>query len=130
MSHTVKIKTQFKDLSMFKKALKALGWDVKENTKIRTYHSDPNRDELYKYVAVNPKANGFDVGVKVKPDGEMELFADFYDGSIASTLGADLTKLRQQYATEVTIDELTFNGYVCNTSTDTKGNVIIEAEKA
>lgn len=128
MSHTVKIKTLFKDFSVFKKALSKFGWTIKEKSKIRTYPSDANRNDIYDYVAVNPKSTGYDIGIKIKPDGELELFCDYYDGSIQASLGNDLNQLRQEYSTQLAVDELTFNGYVVQTTTDSKGNVIIEAE--
>lgn len=130
MSHTVKIKTLFKDLNVFKKALEKFGWTVKENEKIRTYPSDSARNTVYKYVAVNPKQDGYDIGVGQKEDGELELFADFHDGSIAAGLGQDLQKLRQEYSKQLTIDEMTFNGYTVDESTDNNGNISLEFTKA
>lgn len=130
MSHTVKIKTTFKDASIFKKALEKFGWTIKENSKIRTYPSDSARDTVYKQIAVNPASSGYDIGITTKPDGEIELYADFYDGSIQKSLGQDLQRLRQEYSTQLTIDEMTFNGFTAEQSVGKNGEILLEFTKA
>jgi hypothetical protein len=113
MSHTVKINTQFKTehMNAFKRALESFGWSLKENAKIRTYQSDEARNTTYPTIMVNPQT-GYDIGLKTNEQtGEIELFGDFYDGSIARTLGSNVEKLKQEYSACVIEDKLAYEGY-------------------
>jgi hypothetical protein len=101
MSHTVNVATQFKNFEAFQDALKSLVWTIKHNAQIRTYHSDPERTKIYETVGVNP-VNGYDIGISLNKEGEISVHCDFYDGSIAKSLGQQLCKLKTQYVVEVT----------------------------
>jgi hypothetical protein len=98
MSHSVNIKTQFKNVSSLLAQFKAQGWNIVENSKCRTYFSDPRKEEVHKYVAVNPEATGYDIGVNVDNEGNATFVCDFYDRSIERQLGQNLKKIKQGYA--------------------------------
>jgi len=98
MSHSVKIATQFKDWNVLEKTFEALNWTIKSNQKCRTYPSDPSRDVVHQYIAVNPKANGYDVGIDVDLDGNAVFTCDFFDKSIGSQLGQNLKNVKQGYS--------------------------------
>lgn len=102
MSHSVAIATQFKSISALRKAFESLGWTLKENSKIRTYYSDPVRNKVYQTIAVNPR-QGYDVGIIETESGEIKLECDFYSpGLIAATLGNEFNELKKKYIMEVT----------------------------
>lgn len=98
MSHSVNIKTQFKNirnlLSQFEKA----GWAIENDTKCRTYPSDPRKEEIHKYVAKNPLAHGYDIGVDIDNEGNAYFVCDFFDSSIQKQLGEKLKNIKQGYA--------------------------------
>lgn len=105
MSHTVQIKTEFKNRTALEAALTKLGWKLKENTKLRTYPYDPDRDKVYALAAINPMSNGYDVGLKIAETGEIDLLCDFYGGSIAKSLGTDFAILKKEYVIKVVEQE-------------------------
>jgi hypothetical protein len=130
MSHTVKIQTQFKieHINPFKRALDHFGWKIEENAKARTYPGDSARDTVYPMVAKNP-INGYDLGIKFNEiSGEIELYGDFYDGSIAKSLGAQCDHLKQEYSCCVIEDSVAYNGYTATRHTSQEGIVDIIAE--
>lgn len=96
MSHTVQIKeTHFANFKLLNSAFHTLGWEIKEKCKARTYRSDPARDNIYDFVAVNPNGQ-FDLGI-MEEDGEYKIYGDFYDRSLAQQLGDQLGFLKTQY---------------------------------
>lgn len=98
MSHSVNIKTQFKNVASLLEQFKAQGWRIVTDSKCRTYYSDPRKDEVHKYVAQNPIATGYDIGVNVDNEGNATFVCDFYDTSIEQQLGQNLKKIKQGYA--------------------------------
>jgi hypothetical protein len=102
MSHAVNIKTQFKNISSLLNQFTKAGWKIEENTVCNTYHSDPRRQELHRYVAKNPVNGGFDVGIDVDNEGNAFFVCDFYDRSIEQQLGDKLKNIKQGYS----MDEL------------------------
>jgi predicted transcriptional regulator len=98
MSHSVNIKTQIKQVHTLLGVFDALGWNIKENEKCRTYYSDPSKDTVHRYVAVNPKEQGYDIGIDVNEQGEAYFTCDFFDRSIESQLGKNLQKVKQNYS--------------------------------
>lgn len=127
MSHTVKIEVKFKtsELPQLEKAFKKLGWKIQQNTKARTYQGTTNS---WNTVAVNPgtAAQDYDIGI-VPNKGEVELFTDFYGGSVERTLGSKIGKLKQEFAAAVIEDE--YPNATINRTVDNKGNLIIEVEQ-
>ena len=102
MSHSVPIKTEFKSKAAMQKAFEALGWSLKENSKIRSYSSDPARLKTFELVAVNPR-NGYDVGITIDENGAIDLTCDWYaPGKISETLGPEFIELKKKYCIEVT----------------------------
>jgi hypothetical protein len=97
MSHSVNIKTQFKNIRNLVEQFESLGWVVSHNTKCVTYPTDPRRDELHAYVAKNPRANGYDVGIDIDEEGNAYFVCDFFDSSIEQQLGKNLQKIKQGY---------------------------------
>lgn len=108
MSHTVSIKTLFKHKNALFTAFKKLGWEIKENTTCRTYPSDPARGTKYQFGAINPRTNGYDIGLTYnEAEGTYNLNCDFYDRSIGEQLGGtDVGKLKQQYIMAVAEEEM------------------------
>jgi hypothetical protein len=132
MSHTVKIATQFKveHLNAFKRSLEKFGWTIKEKSKARTYHNDPDRDKVYDYVAVNPgTGNVHDVGINVNNvTNELEIMCDFYGGSIEKTLGKELNNLKKEYSCTVIEDKLAYEGYTVQRQLNLDGSIDLIAE--
>ena len=130
MSHTVKIQTHFKteNLNSFRRALEHFGWKIVENAKIRTYSSDPARNTVYGMIAQNP-GSGYDMGLKMNEEtGELEVFCDYFDGSITKALGQNMQDLKQEYSCCVIEDKLAYDGYTAARHVDEKGVVDIYAE--
>ena len=129
MSHTVKIAAQFKTehLNSFKRALETFGWKLDENAKMRTYGG--NSSTSYSTVAVNPN-NGYDIGIQFnEKTGEMECMGDFYDGSIAKTLGNNLDKLKQEYSCCLAEDVMAYEGFTSTRSAvNEEGTVYLDLE--
>lgn len=126
MSHSVKIQTQFKDLSILKATFKKLGWEIKENSRMKSYHNNDGR--VYPLVAVNPNGYGYDIGL-IPNDNEIETVTDLYGGSVEASLGRGLCKLKQGYAQGVIESSLEPLGFMINTTTMPNGVIQIEAEK-
>lgn len=97
MSHSVNIQTQFKNIKTLLAQFKAQGWQIQENSKRRTYATDPRREEQSRYVAKNPQ-QGYDVGIDIAPSGDAYFVCDFFDRSIEAQLGSNLQKIKQGYA--------------------------------
>lgn len=103
MSHTVKIKTEFKNWDTLVKTFNQLKWTIQTKAKLlRTYPSDPAKGKLYDYIAVNPDTHGYDVGIEVDAEGNISLHCDFFGGSIARTLGNQMCTLKKEYVINVT----------------------------
>jgi hypothetical protein len=98
MSHSVNIKTQFRNINTLLTQFEKLGWRIATSQKCNTYPSDPRRDEIHQYVAVNPEKGGYDVGINLDAEGNACFVCDFYGGSIERTLGKQMTKVKQGYA--------------------------------
>jgi hypothetical protein len=98
MSHAVNITTQFKNITNLLSQFESLGWKIVQNSKCRTYHSDPRKEDVHQYVALNPKASGFDVGINVDQAGNAFFVCDFFDSSIEKQLGPKMQKIKQNYA--------------------------------
>jgi hypothetical protein len=98
MSHSVNIKTQFKNIKNLLAQFEQAGWAILNDTKCRTYPSDPRREEVHKYVAKNPKANGYDIGIDLDSEGNAYFVCDFFDRSIQDQLGENLKNIKQGYA--------------------------------
>lgn len=101
MSHTVAIKTQLNNQNILEKTLNQLGWTIKQNCKIRTYPSDPQRDFVYPQIAYNPN-RGYDVGITTDAEGNVSLHYDSFDGSVERTLGQQFAKLKTDYVINMT----------------------------
>jgi hypothetical protein len=98
MSHSVNIKTQFKDTKLLEAAFESRGWKIVTNQVCRTYPSDPSRGKVHQFVAVNPQANGYDVGIDVGEDGNAFFTCDFFDSSIERQLGKQIKDIKQGYS--------------------------------
>ena len=132
MSHSVKIQTKFKNenFAAFRRALEHFGWKINENAKGRTYNGDPAQNTVYPFVAVNPKtgSNQYDLGVKIEGD-EIAIYGDFYGGSIQAELGANLEKLKDEYAFRVIEEKMVNEGYSVERTVNQDGTVDVYAEK-
>ena len=125
MSHAVEITTTFFNWEALKRALGKLNWQIKENSKIRTYPSDPKGREVYPYVAVNPLPGGYDMGVRVDPvTGQITFIWDSFGGSITKSLGADFVKLKIEYTKELVEEHYDS----VETEEETSDYIIISAE--
>ena len=132
MSHTVKIQAQFKTehLSAFKHALDHFGWKIKENAKTRTYPGDEGGRTVYPMVGVNPN-DGYDIGIKFnEKTGELEVMGDFFGGSISTTLGNNLDKLKQEYSCCVAEDYFSYMGWSATRQVNQDGTITLEGEQS
>ena len=104
MSHSVPIKTEFRNEQALCGAFQKLGFTIRQNTKMqKTYYSDPSRDKVFELVAINPNSGGYDVGIVKASDGSFTLECDFFSaGRLSETLGISFAKLKQKYAISVT----------------------------
>ena len=124
MSHTVAIKTQLKNWNVLEKTLNQLGWIIKQNQKIRTYPSDPERNRVFEHIAFNPN-RGYDVGITTDAEGNISLHYDPYDGSVEKTLGRQFATLKKDYVINLTkeyYDEVEIMEQLAD------GSLIIEAD--
>lgn len=97
MSHSVNIKTQFKNITNLLEQFTLAGWRLDRNTKCVTYPSDPRREEFHTYVAKNPRSSGYDIGIDIDSEGCAYFVCDFFDPSIEQQLGKNLQKIKQGY---------------------------------
>lgn len=102
MSHSVNIKTEFKNISNLLNQFQNKGWNIVENQTCNTYPSDPRRNEIHRFVARNPRDRGYDIGIQIDETGNAFFVCDFFDPSIEQQLGKNLVDIRQGYA----LDEL------------------------
>jgi hypothetical protein len=128
MSHAVNITTQFKSIENLLKQFKSLGWQIEHDQKIKTYPSDPRREEVHKYVAKNPKG-GYDVGIDVDNEGNAYFVCDFFDSSIQDQLGKNLQKIKQGYALSEIKKRLREEDMEYTVSTLPSGEMVVIAEK-
>ena len=128
MSHSVSIKTQFRNINTLLAQFKTLGWEVVQNSKCNTYPSDPRRDELHRYVAKNPKG-GYDIGVNVDEEGNAYFVCDFYDSSIQAQLGKNLSKVKQGYSISEIKKYLREEDMEYKIETLPSGEMVVTAEK-
>lgn len=130
MSHTVKIKTQFKQASALKEAFRAMGWEIREKSKIRTYPGDSKANVVYDFIAVNPdkdRSYSYDVGVN-EANGELEVHCDFFGGSIAKSLGTDMVKLKDEYACQVIEQKYAYEGAAVFRTTTSDGTIELDVQ--
>lgn len=111
MSHSVKIECKFKSFNALRKVFENTGWTIQQDTVAKTYFYDPSKNTVYPYVAVNPNTVGYDLGLRINPNGEIEVFGDFFDPSLAAQLGENLSYLKQQYSKQVIEDTYVNEGY-------------------
>jgi len=128
MSHTVEIKTEFKDLSCLKSAIKTFGWSIKESGTRRAYNN--NDPIVYDWVAVNPNkdSRAYDLGINTKHN-KITVHGDFYGGSLAGAFGQELCKLKTAYVESVFADQFEGLGYMIEKTVDSHGNVFLDAVK-
>lgn len=98
MSHSVNVLTQFKEINLLQSVFESFDWKIKTNSKCRTYPTDPSKDVVHQYVAVNPLSHGYDVGIDVDADGNAVFTCDFFDRSIEEKLGKNLKNIKQGYS--------------------------------
>lgn len=112
MSHTLQIRTQFKNSEWpcLRTAFEKLGWSIEAASKIRAYGSDrsENATRTYPYVARNPtkSTKQFDLGLMVaddpsKSDEALTVYGDTWDTSVEATLGKGLSGLKQAFGQAV-----------------------------
>ena len=129
MSHSVNIKTQFKNIKNLLAQFEQAGWAILHDTKCRTYPSDPRREEVHKYVAKNPKANGYDIGIDLDSEGNAYFVCDFFDRSIQDQLGENLKKIKQGYSLSELKKFLREEDMEYKVETLQTGEMVVTAEK-
>lgn len=98
MSHSVNVLTQFKDIKLLQSVFESFDWKIQTDAKCRTYPTDPSKDVVHQYIAVNPLSHGYDVGIDVDSDGNAVFTCDFFDRSIEEKLGRNLKNIKQGYS--------------------------------
>jgi hypothetical protein len=129
MSHSVNIKTQFKNIQTLLNQFKKLGWSIDTDIKCNTYYSDPRKEEVHQYVAKNPSPGGFDVGINTDADGNTFFVCDFYDRSIEKQLGPNLKNVKQGYALDEIKKSLQEEDMHYQVSELPSGELVLIAEK-
>lgn len=129
MSHTITIKTKFKDLDILKKTFLQLGWSIVENSTLRGYAGlSLYQSKLsYSLVAKNPNT-GADIAITTDNANEISLIGDMACPTVSKTLGQNLSKLRQHYAFNIIEDEFLFQGANITKTELENGNWIVEVE--
>ena len=133
MSHTVKIQTKFTQLDPLRKAFAHFGWVIKENSTARTYSSNEDRTKVFPFLAVNPQtgSNAYDLGIqRNETTGELDVLGDFYGGSVAQTLGENLSKLKGEYAYRVIEERYTYEGASVMRTVNQDGSQTVNVEYA
>lgn len=113
MSHTVKVKTQVKQLPELKRAFESCDWDVRENTRLRGRF---NQNDIYSLGAISPLMDYRAVDVQInKKDGAYEILAlgdaDHLNQSLETLGGKSFNVLKKNYALEVLKDKAAKLGY-------------------
>lgn len=126
MSHTVQVKTEFKNVKTLTKALESLGWSVVQKRQIRTYDLDKT---VYDCVALNPSTSGYDIGINVNGKNGLEVKCDLFGGSIEATLGSNLTKLKQKYAVQSVRDLYQYKNVIITVKDGQQGNTVITIQE-
>ena len=129
MSHSVNIATEFKNMKTLLKQFEQAGWSILTNTKANTYPSDPRREEIHKYVAKNPKVNGYDIGINTDAKGNAGVVCDFFDASIERQLGKNLTNIKKGYALAEVKRMLRNEDMSCKVTELESGELVVVAEK-
>lgn len=129
MSHSVNIKTQFKSIKTLLSQFEKAGWVIQNDTKCRTYPSDPRKEEIHKYVATNPKSSGYDVGIDIDAEGNAYFVCDFFDSSIQQQLGENLKNIKQGYALAEVKKFLREEDMEYKVETLSTGELVVIAEK-
>jgi hypothetical protein len=128
MSHSVNIKTEFKNIINLLGQFTSRGWRIEQNTKCNTYPSDPRRDEIHRYVAKNPK-NQYDIGINVDKQGMATFVCDFYDKTIEQQLGKNLQNIKQGYALQEVKDFMAEQDMHYQIEELATGELVVIAEK-
>lgn len=128
MSHSVNIKTEFKNLSNLLAQFIALGWRITQNEKCNTYFSDPRKEEVHRYVAKNPAPRGFDIGIDLDAEGCAYFVCDFYDRSIEQQLGPALQKIKQGYSLSELKDFMQEEGLDYSVNQLATGELVVTAQ--
>ncbi len=122
MSHFSKIKTELSDAECLKKALKDLGYQIKENSIVRGFGSLSTRADV---VVTMP--NGYDIGFRKRGDF-FELVADLWGLSIDKD--DFLNEVTQRYAMHVVIDKAMAEGFqIVNEEELEDGSIRIVCER-
>jgi hypothetical protein len=129
MSHSVNIKTEFKNIENLLGQFRKRKWNIITDSKCNTYYSDPRKEEVHKYVAKNPSNGGFDVGIDVDNTGNAYFVCDFYDRSIEKQLGHNLKDIKQGYALEEVKKLMHEEDLSYSVSELPSGELVIIAEK-
>jgi hypothetical protein len=127
MSHSVNIKTQFKNMHNLLQQFTNAGWLIEHNTKCRTYPSDPRREETHTYVAKNPTSSGYDVGIDVDAEGNAYFVCDFFDRSIERQLGQNLQNIKQGYTLQEIQRQLDTENFMYSVEELTTGEKVLTA---
>lgn len=129
MSHSVNIKTQFKNITGLLHQFTNAGWQIAYKTKCNTYPSDPRKDEVHEYVAKNPHPGGYDIGIDIDAEGHAYFVCDFFDGSIERQLGQGLQKIKQGYTLTEIESQLQYDNFDYNIETLPTGEMVVTAHK-
>jgi len=128
MIHSVNIKTEFKNIGNLLNQFTKKGWSIVMDQKCTTYYSDPSRDRVHTYVAKNPTAGGYDIGINKDEHGNAFFVCDFFDGSIERQLGKDLQHIKQGYALDELREFIEQENLAYNIKTLETGEMVITAE--
>lgn len=131
MSHVVKLGLQIKDMAALKAACLSLGLELVEAKDFRYYAG--MRAPCNYAIRIPGDSQAYEIGV-IKNADHYELQWDTFAGGkgMVSRVGQNSKdtkagKLRQAYASQVSIRTLQRQGYRVAQSTDVNGNVVLRA---
>lgn len=127
MSHITKVQVAITDLEALGEACAELGGELLLD--VKAYQMWGSR-KVNCFATIRFKGASYEVGVQQAKDGTYTLEADFYgSGGLTQKIGANASKLEQQYKSSVVKKEMKRKGFKVTKSWEEQGTIMHEFEK-
>lgn len=124
MSHFTNVKTEIRDMEALENALRSMDLNMEHNAECRHYYGTTIKEN----VAHLP--GPYDVAFEKDVDGTYKISADFYDGHVAKTIGANGAILMGRYTMEKLKKEAKKLGFKVYQKNNSQAKVIDPKEAA